>query len=108
LHNEVLGDDVNVLGAVKTLKGIRTLLIQRAVKGGPASEDEIQAFFVDNGWLPFHDGKDRAWFDPHRLLVVSDTHQGNLIRTEDRIMVPIDFRIQPVAGAMLDAVRKMI
>ena len=107
LHNEVFGDDVTILGAFDTLDGIRTVLLQPAVEGSPASDSEIQAFFSGNGWLPFRFGDDCAWFDAGRSLVVSDTHQGNLIETPDHVMIPIDFRIQPVSGAILEAVRGM-
>ena len=108
LHNEIFGDDVDILGAFNTVGGIRTVLIQRAIKGNPASLAEITAFFRGNEWRPFRTSDGRAWFDEKRLLVVSDTHQGNLIETEDKVMVPIDFRIQPVSGAILDAVRGMV
>ena len=39
---------------------------------------------------------------------VSDTHQGNLVQTGDGMLVPIDFTIQIVSGAMLDAVRSIV
>lgn len=108
LHNELFGDDVEIPGAFDTVDGVRLVLVQRAIQGSPATEAEIRSFFVGNGWLPFQIGRNSAWFDESRLLVVSDTHQGNLIETPDKVMVPIDFRIQPVAGAILDAVRSMV
>lgn len=108
LHNELFGDDVDIMGAFDTVQGIRTVLFQRAIQGSPATDAEIQSFFRGNGWLPFKVDRDLAWFDESRLLVVSDTHQGNLIETMDNVMVPIDFRIQSVSGAILDAVRGMV
>jgi hypothetical protein len=108
LHNELFGDDVSIVGAFETLEGIRTILLQKAIKGSPTSEPRIKQFFVGNGWTEFRSGDECAWFDESRNLVVSDTHPGNLIETPDGALVPIDFRIQPVAGAILDAVRQMI
>ena len=72
LHNEFFGDDVDILGAFDTVDGIRVVLIQRAIKGNPASIQEIEAFFRGNGWLHFRVENDSAWFDEDRRLVVSD------------------------------------
>ena len=108
LHNDLFGDDVEVLGAFETTKGMRTVLSQKAIQGNPATEEEIRFFFKGNGWLPFRTDDGCAWFDQTRLLVISDTHQGNLIKTPDDFMVPIDFRIQPVSGSILDGVRSMV
>lgn len=107
LHNEIFGDDVELLGAVKTADGPRIVMKQKAISGTPASIEQIQEFFTGNGWKRFDTGGQIAWFDPERSLVVSDTHPGNLIMTSDGIAVPIDFRIQVVEGALLDAVRSM-
>jgi thiamine kinase-like enzyme len=68
----------------------------------------IQDFFLNNGWHRFDANQNIAWFDWKRSLVVSDTHQGNLILTNDGVLVPIDFRVQPLEGAMLDAVKAMV
>jgi len=108
LHNELFGDDVSIPGAFGTTEGMRTVLIQKAIKGHPATNAEIQAFFTGNRWRPFKTDDGGAWFDEGNQLVVSDTHQGNLIETGDKELVPIDFRIQPVSGAILDAVRRMV
>ncbi len=105
LHNEIFGDDVDLPGAVDSLEGARMVLTQQAIKGTPADVGKIEEFFLGNGWCRFQANGNTAWLDETRSLVVSDTHQGNLIQTGDGILVPIDFRIQPVSGAMLDAVR---
>ncbi len=107
LHNELFGDDVVVAGAFDTTEAIRTVLVQKAIEGHPSSNQEIGSFFKDNGWLPFRTDDGSAWYDEKRHLVVSDTHQGNLIETRDGVLVPIDFRIQPVSGSMLESVRRM-
>ncbi|MES2996151.1 MAG: hypothetical protein V4733_05005 [Verrucomicrobiota bacterium] len=108
LHNEIFGDNVAIPCAFETAKGLRVALVQKAIKGVPAELEEIRKFFLDNGWSSFQADGNTAWFDKERELVVSDTHRGNLIKTEDGTMVPIDFRIQAVSGAMLDAVKRMI
>ena len=108
LHNEIFGDDVEMLGVVDSSQGLRVAISQQAILGRPASLEQIQAFFLGNGWHRFDANQNIAWFDQKRSLVVSDTHQGNLILTNDGVLVPIDFRIQPLEGAMLDAVKAMV
>lgn len=74
-----------------------------------ARRDEHEVWFLlGNGWRRFQANGNTAWLDETRSLVVSDTHQGNLIQTGDGVLVPIDFRIQTVSGAMLDAVRSFV
>lgn len=108
LHNEIFGDDVDLPGAVDSLEGARMVLTQQAIKGTPADVGKIEDFFLGNGWRRFQANGNTAWLDETRSLVVSDTHQGNLIQTGDGVLVPIDFRIQTVSGAMLDAVRSIV
>ena len=108
LHNELFGDDVEILGVVKTLEGLRTAIIQQSIEGKNATEGEISAFFEDSGWQQFRFFTESAWFDPRTSIVVSDTHPGNLIKTADGALVPIDFRVQKIGGAILDAVKASV
>lgn len=108
LHNELFGDDVEVLGVVNTLDGPRTAIIQQTIRGKNATEIEIAEFFKSTGWEKFYCYGEYAWFDASQSIVVSDTHPGNLIKTEDGAMTPIDFRIQRVEGAILDAVKSFV
>jgi hypothetical protein len=47
-----------------------------------------------------------AFFDPERQVAISDTHRGNLILMEGGLLAPIDLRVQPLSGALLDYVVK--
>lgn len=107
LHNEIFGDDVEILGAVRTPKGPRIVMRQKAIVGSPASLDQIRSFFSGNGWVRFQVNGETAWYDAGNVLVVSDTHPGNLILMPDGVLAPIDFRIQSVQGALLDAVERL-
>jgi hypothetical protein len=51
-------------------------------------------------------GGEIAYFDPVRKVVISDTHRANLIQMADGLLAPIDLRVQPLSGAMLDFVVK--
>jgi hypothetical protein len=107
LHNELFGDDVRFLGALATDPGLRLLIQQPAIAGTPATDEEIQRFFTSTGWQRFIIDGNVAYFDPARRVVISDTHRGNIILMDDGLLAPIDLRVQPVSGSLLDTVAKL-
>jgi hypothetical protein len=107
LHNEVFGDQVTFLGALQTYSGVRLLIRQPAIAGTPATDEQIRQFFTDSGWKPFVIGGNVAFFDPERQVVISDTHRGNLILMDDGLLAPIDLRVQPISGSLLDTVTQL-
>jgi len=50
LDNELFGDQVTFLGALKTDTGLRLMIRQPAIAGAPATDEQIQQFFTDSGW----------------------------------------------------------
>lgn len=105
LHNELFFDNVRFLGAILLPDGKHRLLIrQPAIKGVPATTEQIADFFISNGWNKFMVRDEVAFFDPERHVVISDTHRGNLILMEDGLLAPIDLRVQHLSGALLDTV----
>ena len=107
LHNELFGDGVTFLGALETESGMRLLIRQPAIAGIPATDERIQTFFTKSGWHPFTIDGDTAYFDPERKIVVSDTHRANLILMPDGQLAPIDLRVQPIFGSLLDTVANL-
>ncbi|RPJ32901.1 MAG: hypothetical protein EHM17_12105 [Verrucomicrobiaceae bacterium] len=107
LHNELFGDQVEFLGALQTDSGLRLLIRQPAIAGTPATDEEIQRFFTESGWKRFVIEGNTAYFDPSRRLVISDTHRGNIILMDDGLLAPIDLRVQPLAGSLLDTVARL-
>ena len=107
LHNELFGDRVNFLGAWETDGQLRLLISQPAITGVPATLEQIDSFFIGNGWLRFTVAGEIAYFDPVRNVAVSDTHRGNIILMDDGLLAPIDLRVQPLSGALLDTVVKL-
>lgn len=107
LHNELFGDRVEFLGVLETDGQMRLLIRQPAIVGIPATVEQIEAFFSNNGWLSFTVGGELAFFDPERNVVISDTHRGNLILMDDGLLAPIDLRVQALSGALLDTVVKL-
>lgn len=107
LHNEIFGDQVVFLGALECSYGLRLLIRQPAIAGTPATEEQIRRFFTDSGWKPFVIDGNVAFFEPERQVVISDTHRGNLILMDDGLLAPIDLRVQPIYGSMLDSVSQL-
>jgi len=107
LHNELFGDDVRFLGVLRTDQGFRLLIRQPAIAGTPASDEGIARFFTDSGWKRFIVDGNIAYYDPQRKIVISDTHRGNIILMDDGLLAPIDLRVQPLSGALLDSVIKL-
>lgn len=106
LHNELFGDCVRFLGALDEGGRLRLVIQQRAIAGVPATLTQINDFFTSNGWRRFTVNGEVAYFDVERQVVISDTHRGNLILMEDGLLAPIDLRVQPISGALLDYVLK--
>jgi len=106
LHNELFGDNVQFLGVVDEDGQLRMVIQQQAIAGEPATLAQIHDFFVQNGWKRFKAGDEVAYFDPEREIAISDTHRGNLILIEGGLLAPIDLRVQPLSGALLDYVVK--
>jgi hypothetical protein len=108
LHNEIFGDSVEFVGALKTEEGLRLIIRQPAIAGTPATESQIREFFETTGWQPFMIGNDLAFFDPSTGIAVSDTHPGNLILMSDGNFAPIDLRVQKLTPTLVDAVKGML
>lgn len=106
LHNELFGDNVRFLGVLEAGGNMRMVIEQPAIKGVPATLEQINDFFTRNSWRRFSVDGEVAYFDPERQVVISDTHRGNLILMEDGLLAPIDLRVQSLSGAMLDYVLK--
>ena len=107
LHNELFGDHVEFLGAIEREGQMRLLIRQPAITGVPATIEQIEAFFIGNGWLRFIVDGEIGFFDPQKNVVISDTHRGNLILMDDGLLAPIDLRVQALSGALLDTVVKL-
>jgi hypothetical protein len=106
LHNELFGDRVRFVGVLEENPQMRLVIEQQAIAGTPATLEQINEFFTSNGWQRFTVGGDVAYFDPQRQVVISDTHRGNIILMDDGLLAPIDLRVQPLSGALLDHVVK--
>ena len=107
LHNELFGDQVTFLGALQTEFGLRLMIRQPAIAGTPATDEQIQQFFIDAGWKRFEIEGNAAFFDVDRRIVISDTHRGNIILMQDGLLAPIDLRVQPLSDSLLATVTRL-
>ena len=53
LHNELFGDNVRLIGALMDGEQLRLVIEQPAIKGEPATLDQIHDFFSNSGWKRF-------------------------------------------------------
>ena len=93
------------LGVLEIDGQIRLLIRQPAIAGEPATLDQIADFFTHNGWARFTVGGELAFYDPIHKVAISDTHRGNIILMEDGLLAPIDLRVQPLEGVLLEQVQ---
>lgn len=107
LHNELFGDSVTFLGALDSEQGLRLLIEQPAIEGTIATEDQIRLFFETSGWHPFRVDGNLAYYEPSREVVISDTHQGNIIVMTNGILAPIDLRVQPLTPTLISIVKNL-
>ena len=106
LHNELFGDHVRLISVLEVGQKMRMVIEQQAIRGTPATLEQIAEFFTRHGWKRFIVNGEMAFFDPENNAVISDTHRGNIILMDDGLLAPIDLRVQRISGTMLDYVMK--
>ena len=90
LQNEYFGDDIQLVALVNCREKLRVITSQPHVAGEHAHAEEIQIWFRGLGFSRFSSGESVAWFRKDINLLVSDAHEGNVIRTADGVLFAID------------------
>lgn len=94
LQNEVFGDDIWLEGVELTAEGkVRVVTSQPFVEGHAATDEEIEAFFLANGFEKIVIDGITAWQEPARGLLVTDAHGDNILKTANGTLVPIDVNL---------------
>jgi DNA ligase (NAD+) len=88
--NRLFGDDIRLHGILETLGGPSIVTSQPFVTGNVPTADEVTAWFEANGFIST--GYNR-WKHPETGTEIADAHIGNLIKTEDNELIPIDLQI---------------
>lgn len=87
--NKMFGDDILFEG-VLDFNGVAIITSQPFVKGESPSVEDIAEWFEAQGYV--NAGYNR-WKHPDTGADIADTHPGNLIRTPEGNIIPIDLQI---------------
>lgn len=101
LANELLGDDFCFHGVLDDPAGPRLVISQSHIRGEHAGTEAIAQHFLHIGFQPINA---KTFYDPEENLLVSDAHDGNVLRTTGGLLVPFDVCVQRPTGALRDAV----
>lgn len=88
--NHIFGDDIWFHGIILTEQGPAFVISQPYVDGTQPTSEEIANWFLDQGYES--KGHNR-WFHPVTGVDVADAHTGNLIKSSDGELIPIDLQV---------------
>jgi DNA ligase (NAD+) len=88
--NRLFSDDIRFHGILETDKGPAFVISQPFVDGTQPTTREIADWFTRNGYQAT--GHNR-WKNPATGTEIADAHCGNLIKTDDGELVPIDLQV---------------
>lgn len=88
--NRIFGDDIWFHGILLTEQGPAFVISQPYVDGTEPSSGEITDWFTNQGYES--KGHNR-WFHPVTGVDVADAHTGNLIKSSDGELIPIDLQV---------------
>lgn len=99
--NQLFGDDILLHGVLETNCGPALITSQPFIVGTAPYPAEVASWFRSNGYLP--SGHNR-WTHPETGTEIADAHIGNLIKTEDGELVPIDLQVLNLGQTILQPV----
>ncbi|MDP4625837.1 MAG: NAD-dependent DNA ligase LigA [Akkermansiaceae bacterium] len=88
--NNLFGDDIWFHGILPTKQGPAFVISQPYVEGTRPTDEEVANWFISQGYEST--GHNR-WLQPETGVEVADAHTGNLIKTSDGELVPIDLQV---------------
>lgn len=100
LQNRYFSDDIQLLAVVNSGGHLRILTSQPHIAGEPAGYDDIQRWFCGLGFVQLEEDGRIAWYRHRENLLISDTHEGNVIQTPKGDLVPIDLNLIQPQGAL--------
>ncbi|MFZ9941907.1 MAG: NAD-dependent DNA ligase LigA, partial [Luteolibacter sp.] len=88
--NHLFGDDIAFHGILETADGPSIVTSQPFVDGTSPTAKEVASWFEDAGYQSagYH-----RWHNPDTGTEIADAHVGNLIKTADNELVPIDLQV---------------
>jgi DNA ligase (NAD+) len=88
--NRLFGDDIWFHGILNTNQGPAFLISQPYVEGTEPSREEVAEWFTKQGYVS--NGHNR-WLHPDTGVEIADAHTGNLIKSSDGELIPIDLQV---------------
>ncbi|MCW1883535.1 NAD-dependent DNA ligase LigA [Luteolibacter flavescens] len=88
--NRLFVDDIRFHGVLQTHKGPAFVISQPFVKGDEPTLEEVATWFESNG---YHSVGHNRWLNKVTGTEIADAHTGNLIKTADGELVPIDLQV---------------
>jgi DNA ligase (NAD+) len=88
--NRLFADDIRFHGVLETDKGPAFVVSQPFVAGSEPTLDEVASWFTSLGYRST--GHNR-WINDTTGTEIADAHTGNLIKTADGELVPIDLQV---------------
>jgi DNA ligase (NAD+) len=88
--NRLFGDDIWFHGILATEQGPAFVISQPYVDGTEPTLEEVAKWFTDQGYIS--NGHNR-WLHPVTGVDIADAHTGNLIKSSDGELIPIDLQV---------------
>lgn len=88
--NRLFADDIRFHGILETDRGPAFVISQPFVAGSEPSLDEVASWFTSRGYRS--NGHNR-WINDSTGTEIADAHTGNLIKTAEGELVPIDLQV---------------
>ncbi len=88
--NRLFGDDIWFHGIIATEQGPAFVISQPYVDGTEPTLEEVAKWFTDQGYIS--NGHNR-WLHPVTGVDIADAHTGNLIKSADGELIPIDLQV---------------
>lgn len=88
--NRLFGDDIIFHGILSSEEGPAFLISQPYVDGTEPTLEEVAKWFTDQGYIS--NGHNR-WLHPVTGVDIADAHTGNLIKSSDGELIPIDLQV---------------
>jgi DNA ligase (NAD+) len=88
--NRLFADDIRLHGILRTAKGPSLVTSQPFIDGTEPNSAEVASWFKSNG---YHSTGHNRWKNDGAGIEIADAHIGNLIKTADGELVPIDLQI---------------
>ena len=92
--NHLFGDDIRFHGVLETATGPSLVSSQPYIAGTVPTAAEVATWFESNG---YHSTGHNRWKNAATGTEVADAHIGNLIKSDDGELIPIDLQVLAAA-----------